>query len=183
MLDTTTFTEKCSHVFCCCVTDVDECGSSPCLNGGSCTDRVNKYRCSCPQGFIGVTCETGRSSCSWQCLLSSSSCLVMDRECITNPHWIKPQWTTPHARSCTVFPPCSEERFRSSTVFPLCSEQRFRSCTVFPLCSEERFRSCTVFPLCSEERCRSCTVFLLCSEERFRSCTVLPPGSFFREEV
>ena len=39
--------------------DIDECASSPCQNGGTCLDEVNMYVCSCPSGFNGTNCETG----------------------------------------------------------------------------------------------------------------------------
>ena len=42
------------------VLDDDECGSDPCKNGGTCTDRVNSYSCSCKAGFTGVNCETSQ---------------------------------------------------------------------------------------------------------------------------
>ena len=45
----------------CIVLDINECDSSPCQNGGSCGDEVNKFTCSCAGGFEGVTCQTGRS--------------------------------------------------------------------------------------------------------------------------
>ena len=41
--------------------DVDECGSNPCQNGGTCMDGVNSYTCSCAAGYTGQHCETGRS--------------------------------------------------------------------------------------------------------------------------
>ena len=44
--------------------DVDECSSNPCQNGGSCTDAVNSYSCSCVAGYTGTTCETGILWCS-----------------------------------------------------------------------------------------------------------------------
>ncbi len=34
--------------------------SEPCENGGSCTDGVNNYTCSCLPGFAGANCETGQ---------------------------------------------------------------------------------------------------------------------------
>ena len=40
--------------------DIDECSSSPCLNGGFCVDQVNSYRCNCSEGYIGTDCETGK---------------------------------------------------------------------------------------------------------------------------
>uniref|UniRef100_A0A8C6S0V9 Sushi, nidogen and EGF-like domains 1 n=1 Tax=Nannospalax galili TaxID=1026970 RepID=A0A8C6S0V9_NANGA len=39
--------------------DVDECGSDPCLNGGSCVDLVGNYSCICVEPFEGPRCETG----------------------------------------------------------------------------------------------------------------------------
>ena len=38
---------------------VDECGSSPCYNGGDCSDGADHYVCNCLSGFSGANCETG----------------------------------------------------------------------------------------------------------------------------
>ena len=43
-------------------TDVDDCASHPCKNNGTCTDRVNGFKCSCAPGFNGTQCETGNYS-------------------------------------------------------------------------------------------------------------------------
>jgi len=40
--------------------DINECASSPCVNGGSCVDGVNGYTCSCVAGYTGLLCETGK---------------------------------------------------------------------------------------------------------------------------
>ena len=44
------------------IPDNDECSSVPCQHGGTCTDHVNKYTCTCPIGYTGTVCETGKSS-------------------------------------------------------------------------------------------------------------------------
>ncbi|XP_072028101.1 uncharacterized protein [Amphiura filiformis] len=44
-------------------TDVNECISSPCQNGGVCIDGINIYICICQDGFQGVTCETDVNEC------------------------------------------------------------------------------------------------------------------------
>ncbi|CAL9701803.1 unnamed protein product [Knipowitschia caucasica] len=38
--------------------NINECASSPCLNGGTCTDEVNQFSCVCAKGWAGVTCQS-----------------------------------------------------------------------------------------------------------------------------
>ena len=40
--------------------EIDECASSPCLNGGACIDGINGYTCNCIPGYAGNDCETGK---------------------------------------------------------------------------------------------------------------------------
>ncbi|GBP20649.1 Neurogenic locus notch homolog protein 1 [Eumeta japonica] len=42
--------ERCEYEF-------NECESSPCANGGTCTDRVGGFVCACGRGYTGRTCH------------------------------------------------------------------------------------------------------------------------------
>ena len=42
------------------ILEIDECASNPCLNGGSCTDDVDSYNCTCAAGYEGTDCGTSR---------------------------------------------------------------------------------------------------------------------------
>ena len=39
--------------------DIDECASSPCVNG-DCVDEVSGYTCVCPAGYRGVLCDESK---------------------------------------------------------------------------------------------------------------------------
>ena len=43
------------------IVDIDECISNPCSNGGTCTDHVNGYDCSCIPGYTGRDCLISKS--------------------------------------------------------------------------------------------------------------------------
>ena len=43
-----------------CVVDINECSPNPCKNGGSCTDLVNGFTCSCVAGYNGGDCSNGK---------------------------------------------------------------------------------------------------------------------------
>lgn len=45
-----------------CERDIDECASSPCLNGGRCQDEVNGFQCLCLAGFSGNLCQVRHGS-------------------------------------------------------------------------------------------------------------------------
>ena len=41
------------------ITDIDDCASAPCENGGVCIDAVNSYTCDCSTtGYSGPVCQT-----------------------------------------------------------------------------------------------------------------------------
>ncbi|XP_070564052.1 sushi, von Willebrand factor type A, EGF and pentraxin domain-containing protein 1-like [Ptychodera flava] len=43
--------------------EIEECCSDPCRNGGTCIDGIARYDCICPPGFEGVNCEQEYSMC------------------------------------------------------------------------------------------------------------------------
>lgn len=43
------------------ISDIDECTSMPCQNGGICTNGVDGYMCACAAGYEGDNCELGKS--------------------------------------------------------------------------------------------------------------------------
>lgn len=41
------------------LTDIDDCQSNPCQNGGTCIDEINSFVCLCLPSYGGATCEKG----------------------------------------------------------------------------------------------------------------------------
>ncbi|CAC5361985.1 unnamed protein product [Mytilus coruscus] len=54
--------------------DVDECLSNPCQNGGTCTDRINGYKCTCRDNYVGVTCQYDISKCHYAACHNGGIC-------------------------------------------------------------------------------------------------------------
>ena len=40
--------------------DINECEPQPCLNGGTCTDGINSFTCTCAEGWTGDHCEKSK---------------------------------------------------------------------------------------------------------------------------
>lgn len=45
-------------------TEINECDAEPCMHGGNCTDRVNDFQCTCPEGWTGKRCEMIYDECT-----------------------------------------------------------------------------------------------------------------------
>ena len=39
---------------------MNDCDSSPCIHGGTCTDGLRRFDCECPQDYAGRQCELGK---------------------------------------------------------------------------------------------------------------------------
>ena len=40
--------------------DINECGTDPCTNGGTCENTMGSYNCTCVAGYDGDTCNNGK---------------------------------------------------------------------------------------------------------------------------
>uniref|UniRef100_A0A8C7SY85 Sushi, von Willebrand factor type A, EGF and pentraxin domain-containing protein 1 n=1 Tax=Oncorhynchus mykiss TaxID=8022 RepID=A0A8C7SY85_ONCMY len=70
---------RCEHVFlpvgAKCESDIDECDSAPCQNGGLCKDGMGDFLCQCRPGFVGSLCEAEVNECSSSPCLNEGVCV------------------------------------------------------------------------------------------------------------
>jgi hypothetical protein len=71
---------------------VDECGSSPCNNSGTCQDMVDGYLCNCTSGYTGTACETDIDECISDPCLNNGTCqdAVNGYNCACKSGWDLP---------------------------------------------------------------------------------------------
>ena len=44
------------------ISEILECASRPCRNGGTCNEQVNGFSCQCAPGWGGTTCEDSKTN-------------------------------------------------------------------------------------------------------------------------
>lgn len=57
-----------------CQTNVDDCLTKPCSNGGACHDLINDYSCDCKPGFEGKDCSVNVDECQSEPCLNGGTC-------------------------------------------------------------------------------------------------------------
>lgn len=57
------------------ISEVDTCVSQPCMNGGTCVNTKESYRCDCAPGYNGVNCEKELNECLSSPCYQSSTCV------------------------------------------------------------------------------------------------------------
>ncbi|XP_011496310.1 PREDICTED: protein jagged-1b [Ceratosolen solmsi marchali] len=69
-----------------CDQDLNYCGThEPCQNGGTCENTApDQYRCTCPEGFSGPTCEKVDNPCAANPCLNGASCTEVGETAICN---------------------------------------------------------------------------------------------------
>uniref|UniRef100_A0A3P9PLS5 Sushi, nidogen and EGF like domains 1 n=1 Tax=Poecilia reticulata TaxID=8081 RepID=A0A3P9PLS5_POERE len=54
--------------------EINECLSQPCLNGGSCQNKIGSYKCVCKNGFSGKRCQIEQDGCESSPCLNGGVC-------------------------------------------------------------------------------------------------------------
>ena len=57
-----------------CATNIDECASSPCQNGGKCVDGINGYVCNCLPGYEQRHCGVNTDECASSPCQNGATC-------------------------------------------------------------------------------------------------------------
>ncbi|XP_030628483.1 protein jagged-2-like [Chanos chanos] len=72
-----------------CHENINDCVSSPCMNGGTCVDGVNSFYCLCPDGWDGPLCEHNVNECDGNPCKNGGRCqdLLNDFYCHCTDNW------------------------------------------------------------------------------------------------
>uniref|UniRef100_A0A8C7TIQ0 Uncharacterized protein n=1 Tax=Oncorhynchus mykiss TaxID=8022 RepID=A0A8C7TIQ0_ONCMY len=62
--------------------NINECGSSPCLNGGTCVDEMNQFSCTCTKGWAGATCQSPQECTALNCFFGIEQ---LTHACVNTP--------------------------------------------------------------------------------------------------
>ena len=54
---------------------VDQCLSFPCRNNGTCKNDIGGFKCQCPDGFDGNTCDIDINECLSEPCLNDAKCI------------------------------------------------------------------------------------------------------------
>ncbi|XP_014854595.1 PREDICTED: sushi, nidogen and EGF-like domain-containing protein 1, partial [Poecilia mexicana] len=54
--------------------EINECLSQPCLNGGSCQNKIGSYKCVCKDGFGGKRCQIDANECLSEPCMNKGTC-------------------------------------------------------------------------------------------------------------
>ena len=58
-----------------CATNIDDCATSPCVNG-DCADKINSYKCTCHPGWTGTNCTHNIDDCADNPCHNGGTCTV-----------------------------------------------------------------------------------------------------------
>ncbi|KAJ7987368.1 hypothetical protein DPEC_G00325760 [Dallia pectoralis] len=72
-----------------CHENINDCERNPCVNGGTCIDKVNAYQCICGDGWEGDYCDINIDDCSTNLCHNGGTCrdLVTDFFCECKNGW------------------------------------------------------------------------------------------------